>query len=229
MDTDMVTAMLVTDTDIILVMDMVMVTVMVTAMDTDIILERGPLMPSPLLMPNPLLPLSPDMLMAVMVSVMLTVMVMLMDTDTPMLMLDTITAKDLLSPPLLLNLDTVMLTDTDMVTVMVTDTDTPMLDILVTITAKGLLKPSPIMVTVMLLMPTMVTVMAVTVMVTVTLMLMASKFILLSFLSNYYNGCVYKKFYNLESFDLRSTVPEVQPLAYKKEALVMLSVILCRV
>merc|ERR1712129_646275 len=106
----------------------------------------------------------------------------------------------------------VMLTDTDMVTL--TDTDTPMLDILVTITAKGLLKPSPI--TVMLLMPTMVTV-------------MASKFILLSFLSNYYNGCVYKKFYNLESFDLRSTVPEVQPLAYKKEALVMLSVILCRV
>merc|ERR1712129_435392 len=108
----------------------------------------------------------------------------------------------------------VMLTDTDMVTL--TDTDTPMLDILVTITAKGLLKPSPI--TVMLLMPTMVTV-------------MAGKFILLSFLSNYYyyNGCVYKKFYNLESFDLRSTVPEVQPLAYKKEALVMLSVILCRV
>merc|ERR1719319_633854 len=97
----------------------------------------------------------------------------LMDTDTPMLMLDTITAKDLLSPPLLLNLDTVtvMLTDTD--TVMVTDI--PMLD---TITAKGLLKPSPITVTVMLLMPTMVTVMAV--------MVMASKFILLSFLSNYY-------------------------------------------
>merc|ERR1711935_896383 len=104
-----------------------------------------------------------------------------------------------------------------------------MLDILVTITAKGLLRPSPI--TVMLLMPTMVTVMAVTVMVTVMVMatVMASKFILLSFLSNYYNGCVYKKFYNLESFDLRSTVPEVQPLAYKKEALVMLSVILCRV
>merc|ERR1712008_203468 len=128
---------------------------------------------------------------------------------TPMLMLDTITAKDLLSPPLLLNLDTVtvMLTDTDTVTVMVmlTDTDTPMLD---TITAKGLLKPSPIMVMGMLLMPTMVTVMA-------TVMLMASKFILLSFLSNYYNGCVYKKFYNLESFDLRSTVPEFQPLAYK--------------
>merc|ERR1712161_87431 len=112
--------------------------------------------------------------MAVMVSVMLTVMVVLMDTDTPMLMLVTITAKDLLnpllSPPLLLNLDTV--------TVMLTDTDTD------------------------------------------TVMLMASKFILLSFLSNYYNGCVYKKFYNLESFDLRSTVPEVQPLAYKKEALV---------
>merc|ERR1712021_272102 len=159
-----------------------MVTVMVTAMDTDIILERGPLMPSPLLMPNPLLPLSPDMLMAVMVSVMLTVMVVLMDTDTPMLMLDTITAKDLLnpllSPPLLLNLDTVtaMLTDTDtdtdMVTVMLTDTDTPMLD---TITAKDLLKPSPITVTVMLLMPTMVTVMAVMVMATVTVM--ASKFI----------------------------------------------------
>merc|ERR1712238_284508 len=161
---------------------------------------------------------------------------MLMDTDTPMLMLDTITAKDLLnpllSPPLLLNLDTVTVmltdTDTDTVTVMVmlTDTDTPMLD---TITAKGLLKPSPIMV--MLLMPTMVTVMAVTVTVTVmaTVMLMASKFILLSFLSNYYNGCVYKKFYNLESFDLRSTVPEVQSLAYKREALVMLSVILCRV
>merc|ERR1711935_776089 len=122
-----------------------------------------------------------------------------------------------------------MLMDTDTVTVMVTDT--PMLAISVTITAKGLLKPSPIMVMVMLLMPTMVTVMVVTVMVTVmaTVMLMASKFILLSFLSNYYNGCVYKKFYNLESFDLRSTVPEVQPLAYKKEALVMLSVILCRV
>merc|ERR1712037_487513 len=117
--------------------------------DTDITtLERGPLMP------NPLLLLSPDMLMALMVSAMLTVMV-LMDTDTPMLMLDTITAK-------------------------------------------GLLKPSPITVTLMLLMPTMVTVM---VMVTVMamVMLMASKFILLSFLSNYYNGCVYKKFYNLES------------------------------
>merc|ERR1719205_334671 len=150
------------------------------------------------------------------------VTVMLMDTDTPMLMLDitvTITVKDLLSPPLLLNLDTATM-------VMLTDTDTPMLDITVTITAKGLLKPSPIMV--MLLMPTMVTVM---VMATVMAMviLMASKFILLSFLSNYYNGCVYKKFYNLESFDLRSTVSEVQPLAYKKEALVMLSVILCRV
>merc|ERR1712183_417696 len=171
-------------------------------------------------MPSPLLLLSPDMLM---VSAMLTVMV-LMDTDTPMLMLDTITAKDLLSPPLLLNPDTVI---TDTVTVMLMDTDTPML-ITVTITAKGLLKPSPITVTVMLLMPTMVTVM---VMVTVmaTVMLMASKFILLSFLSKYYNGCVYKKFYNLESFDLRSTVSEVQPLAYKKEALVMLSVILCRV
>merc|ERR1711935_808558 len=144
-----------------------------------------------------------------MVSVMLTVMVVLMDTDTPMLMLDTITAKDLLnpllSPPLLLNLDTVTVmltdtdTDTDMVTVMLTDTDTPMLD---TITAKDLLKPSPITVTVMLLMPTMVTVMAVMVMVTVmaAVMVMASKFILLSFLSNYYKGCVYKKFYNLESF-----------------------------
>merc|ERR1739847_138078 len=114
-----------------------------------------------------------------------------------------------------------------MVTVMLTDTDTPML-IMVTITAKGLLKPSPITVTVMLLMPTMVTVM---VMVTVmaTVMLMASKFILLSFLSNYYNGCVYKKFYDLESYDLRSTVSEVQSLAYKNETLVMLSVILCRV
>merc|ERR1711971_397936 len=137
----------------------------------------------------------------------------LMDTDTPMLM-DTITAKDLLSPPLLLNPDTVT---TDTVTVTLTDTDTPML-IMVTITAKGLLKPSPTMVTVTV----MVTVMA-------TVMLMASKFILLSFLSNCYNGCVYKKFYNLESFDLLSTVSEVQSLAYKKEALVMLSVILCRV
>merc|ERR1711971_304770 len=132
--------------------------------------------------------------------------------------MDTITAKDLLSPPLLLNPDMVT---TDTVTVTLTDTDTPML-IMVTITAKGLLKPSPITVTLMLLMPTMVTV---TVMVTV----MASKFILLSFLSNCYNGCVYKKFYNLESFDLLSTVSEVQSLAYKKEALVMLSVILCRV
>merc|ERR1712086_1225802 len=106
------------------------------------------LMPSLLLMPNPLLPLSPDMLMAVMVSVMLTGMVVLMDTDTPMLMLDTITAKDLLnpllSPLLLLNLDTVM----------------------------------------------------VVVMVMATVTVMASKFILLSFLSNYYKGCVYKKFYD---------------------------------
>merc|ERR1740116_771266 len=93
------------------------------------------------------------MLMAVMVSVMLTVMVVLMDTDTPMLMLDTITAKDLL-------------------------------------------KPSPLTVTVMLLlMPTMVTVMVV-VTVMATVMVMASKFILLSFLSNYYKGCVYKKFYD---------------------------------
>merc|ERR1739844_120363 len=146
---------------------------------------------------------------ALMVLVMLTVMVILvMDTDTPTdTTVSTITAKDLLSPPLLLNPDTVI---TDMVTVTLTDTDTPML-IMVTITAKGLLKPSPITVTVMLLMPTMVTV-------------MASKFILLSFLSNYYNGCVYKKFYNLESFDLRSTVSEVQSLPYKNEALVMLSV-----
>merc|ERR1711935_1028513 len=83
-----------------------------------------------------------------------------------MLMLDTITAKDLLnpllSPLLLLNLDTVTV---------------------------------PLTVTVMLLMPTMVTVMVVvTVMATVTVM--ASKFILLSFLSNYYKGCVYKKFYD---------------------------------
>merc|ERR1719203_1766917 len=143
-----------------------------------------------------------------MVSAMLTVMV-LMDTDTPMLM-DTITAKDLLSPPLLLNPDTVI---TDTVTVTLTDTDTPM-PITVTITAKGLLKPSPITVTVMLLMPTMVTVMVmVTVMATV-ITAMASKFILLSFLSNYYNGCVYKKFYDSENFDLRSTVPEVESLAY---------------
>merc|ERR1712166_631660 len=131
---------------------------------------------NPLLMPNPLLPLSPDMLMAVMVSVMLTVMVVLMDTDTPMLMLDTITAKDLLnpllSPPLLLNLDTV----TVMLTV--TDTDTDMVTVMATVTV------------------------------------MASKFILLSFLSNYYNGCVYKKFYDSENFDLRSTVPEVESLAY---------------
>merc|ERR1740129_2435334 len=141
------------------------------------------------------------------------------------MLMDTITAKDLLSPPLLLNPDTVV---TVMVTVTLTDTDTPML-IMVTITAKGLLKPSLLtVITVMLLMPTVLTVM---VMVTVmaTVMLMASKFILLSLLSNYYNGCVYKKFYNLESFDLRSTVSEVQSLAYKNEALVMLSVILCRV
>merc|ERR1719464_1474254 len=106
---------------------------MVTDTDiTDTTLERGPLMPSPLLMPNPLLPLSPDMLMALTVLVMLTVMVILvMDTDTPLPMLmDTITAKDLLSPPLLLNPDTVI---TDTVTVTLTDTDTPML-ITVTIT-----------------------------------------------------------------------------------------------
>merc|ERR1712210_244117 len=113
-------------------------------------------------------------------------------------MVSTITAKDLLSPPLLLNPDTVI---TDTVTVTLMDTDTPM-PITVTITAKGLLKPSPITVTVML----MVTV-------TATVMLMASKFILLSFLSNYYNGCVYKKFYDSENFDLRSTVPEVESLA----------------
>merc|ERR1712158_278766 len=106
-------------------------------------------------------------------------------------MVSTITAKDLLSPPLLPNPDTV-----------ITDT-----------------------VTVMLLMPTMVTVMVI---VTVTAILMASKFILLSFLSNYYNGCVYKKFYDSENFDLRSTVPEVESLAYSNEILVMLSVILCR-
>merc|ERR1719278_941343 len=112
--------------------------------------------------------------------------------DTPMdTMGSTITAKDLLSPPLLLNPDTGI---TDTVTVTLTDMDTPML-ITVTITAKGLLKLSPIMVTVMLLMPTMVTVMVI---VTVTAILMASKFILLSFLSNYYNGCVYKKFYDSE-------------------------------
>merc|ERR1712051_111530 len=100
-----------------------------------------------------------------------------------------------------------------MLTVMVLmDTDTPML--MDTITAKGLLKLSPITVTVMLLMPTMVTVMVmVTVMATV-ITAMASKFILLSFLSNYYNGCVYKKFYDSENFDLRSTVPEVKSLAY---------------
>merc|ERR1712203_926741 len=118
----------------------------------------------------------------------------------------TITAKDLLSPLLLLNPDTV--------TVALTDTDTPMLIMVttVTITAKGLLKLSPITVTVMLLMPTMVTTVMVIVM--VTAILMASKFILLSFLSNYYNGCVYKKFYDSENFDLRSTVPEVESLAY---------------
>merc|ERR1719464_2111246 len=99
-------------------------TVMVTDTDiTDTSLERGPLMLNPLLMPSPLLLLSPDMLMALMVSAMLTAMV-LMDTDTPTLMLDTITAKDLLSPPLLLNPDTVT---TDTVTVTLTDTDTPML------------------------------------------------------------------------------------------------------
>merc|ERR1719418_432270 len=114
-------------------------------------------------------------------------------------MLDTITAKDLLSPPLLLNPDTVI---TDTVTVMLMDTDTPML-IMVTITAKGLLKPSPLtVITVMLLMPTVLTVMVMAT-VTATVMLMASKFILLSFLSNYYNGCVYKKFYDSENFDLR--------------------------
>merc|ERR1739846_251021 len=132
--------------------------------------------------------------------------ILVMDTDTPMdTMVFTITAKDLLSPPLLLNPDTVI---TDTVTVMLTDTDTPM-PITVTITAKGLLKPSLLTVTttvtLMLLMPTMVTVMV---------MVMASKFILLSFLSNYYNGCVYKKFYDSENFDLRSTVPEVESLAY---------------
>merc|ERR1719464_1520412 len=143
-----------------------------------------------------------------MVLVMLTVMVIsVMDTDTPLPMLmDTITAKDLLSPPLLLNPDTVT---TDTVTVTLTDMDTPM-PITVTITAKGLLKPSLLTVTttvtLMLLMPTMVTVM-VMVTVTATVMLMASKFILLSFLSNYYNGCVYKKFYDSQNFDLRSTVP----------------------
>merc|ERR1740123_1285059 len=102
--------------------------------------------------------------------------ILVMDMDTPTdTMVSTITAKDLLSPPLLLNPDMVT---TDTVTVTLTDTDTPM-PITVTITAKGLLKLSPITVT-----------------------LMPSKFILLSFLSNYYNGCVYKKFYNLESFDL---------------------------
>merc|ERR1719464_82125 len=175
MDTDTI---LVTDTDTILVTD----TDIILVTDTDITLERGPLMLNPLLMPNPLLPLSPDMLMALMVLVMLTVMVILvMDTDTPTdTMVSTITAKDLLSPPLLPNPDTVI---TDTVTVTLTDTDTPML-------------------------------MVTTVIVTVTAILMASKFILLSFLSNYYNGCVYKKFYDSENFDLRSTVPEVESLAY---------------
>merc|ERR1711971_1480286 len=130
--------------------------------------------------------------------------ILVMDTDTPTdTMVSTITAKDLLSPPLLLNPDTVT---TDTVTVTLTDTDTPML-ITVTITAKGLLKPSPLtVITVMLLMPTVLTVMVMAT-VTATVMLMASKFILLSFLSNYYNGCVYKKFYDSENFDLRSTVP----------------------
>merc|ERR1712051_149986 len=122
-----------------------------------------------------------------------------MDTPTDT-MVSTITAKDLLSPPLLLNPDTVI---TDTVTVTLTDTDTPM-PITVTITAKGLLKPSPITVTVMLMVTVMATVITA----------MASKFILLSFLSNYYNGCVYKKFYDSENFDLRSTVPEVESLAY---------------
>merc|ERR1739838_1187118 len=145
-----------------------------------------------------------------MVSAMLTVMV-LMDMDTPLPMLmDTITAKDLLSPLLLLNPDMVT---TDTVTVTLTDTDTPM-PIMVTITAKGLLKPSPITVTVMLLMPTMVTVMVMATVMATVITAMASKFILLSFLSNYYNGCVYKKFYDSENFDLRSTVPEVESLAY---------------
>merc|ERR1712172_358035 len=154
---------------------------------------------------------------------MVTVMVTDMDiTDTSLergpLMLNPLLMPSpllLLSPDMLMALmvsamlTVMVLTDTDTPTLM----DTPLLDITVTTTAKGLLKPSPIMVTVMLLMPTMVTVM---VMVTVmaTVMLMASKFILLSFLSNYYNGCVYKKFYNLESFDLRSTVSEVESLAY---------------
>merc|ERR1739848_525010 len=107
------------------------------------------------------------MLMALMVLVMLTDtdIILVTDTDSPMLIMDTITAKDLLSPPLPLNPDTV--------TVMV-----------------------------------MVMVMA------MVIMVMASKFILLSFLSNYYNGCVYKKFYDSENFDLRSTVPEVESLAY---------------
>merc|ERR1739838_1281430 len=118
-----------------------------------------------------------------------------------------------LSPDMLMAL-TVLVMLTVMV-ILVTDTDTPML-MQDTITAKGLLKPSLLTVTttvtLMLLMPTMVTVM-VMVTVTATVMLMASKFILLSFLSNYYNGCVYKKFYDSENFDLRSTVPEVESLA----------------
>merc|ERR1719362_2025601 len=141
----------------------------------------------------------------------MVMVILVMDTDTPTdTMVSTITAKDLLSQPLLLNPDTVT---TDTVTVTLTDTDTPM-PIMVTITAKGLLKQSPITVTVMLLMPTMVTVtVMVTVMATV-ITAMASKFILLSFLSNYYNGCDYKKFYDSKNFDLRSTVPEVESLAY---------------
>merc|ERR1712127_1150225 len=121
-------------------------------------------------------------------------------------------------PLLLLSPDMLMaLTVSAMLTVMVIlvmDMDTPLPMLMDTITAKGLLKLSPITVTVMLLMPTMVTVMVmVTVMATV-ITAMASKFILLSFLSNYYNGCVYKKFYDSENFDLRSTVPEVESLAY---------------
>merc|ERR1739838_1187596 len=134
---------------------------MVTDTDiTDTTLERGPLMLNPLLMPNPLLPLSPDMLMALTVLVMLTVTVILVtDTDTPLPML----------------MDTV---------------------------------------TVMLLMPTVVTVMVMVMVMATVITAMASKFILLSFLSNYYNGCVYKKFYDSENFDLRSTVPEVESLAY---------------
>merc|ERR1719458_463419 len=97
----------------------------------------------------------------------------------------------------------VMLTVT---VILVTDTDTPLPMLMDTITAKDLLSPP-----LPLHMDT-VTVM-VTVMATV-ITAMASKFILLSFLSNYYNGCVYKKFYDSENFDLRSTVPEVESLAY---------------